>query len=213
MHSVREIGRTYAQANVDQFSGLKLDYSESLRRAASELGRTYSPEQFSGISKQLAESIKADRFPGISEQLAQSIKADRLRGISEQLSRTYAPVAMQGLTSRLAESMSIARLQNLPSAADLQLAFSRFEQDMASVEADDADALRLTLGRWLASRAAIAQLELLIAGLFVLAAFSQLVEDASGEDIPDSLQSSIALCFTVVAFLLLLMREREGTED
>jgi hypothetical protein len=65
-----------------------------------------------------------------------------------------------------------------------------------------------SLGWWLATRPFEVQVGMLVAGLVVLDAFTKLLEEISGEDVPDPLQAATQLCFAVVAFLLLWMQER-----
>lgn len=168
----------------------------------------------SQLASQVARDFPQPRVQQIIEQTTLELPAIRLAQISEQLAGQYPPPALAEMMRKATEAVHIAGLdERYPTARDLGAAASRFEDDVTSAAHDPETDTHLSVAAWLASRALLSQLKLLVAGLGVLEAFTVLMEEATGEDVPDTLQASIALCFAMVAFLLLLMEERNKRNE
>jgi hypothetical protein len=147
--------------------------------------------------------IPRERLRQATERLAQPYSHDRLREIVAQFSGAY---AHEQIMRTLRESVASVRPSILEA---LETAARGLEDQMREAEAEGPQpAQPMSLGWWLASRPLLVQLELLSLALAVLAAFSEVVEDVSGEDIPDPLQSTTALLFAMTAFLLAWIHER-----
>jgi hypothetical protein len=174
---------------------------EQLRRATE--GIAGIPQEQIRRTTEAIAGIPQERIRRATEAIARPYSHERLSEIVARFSGAY---AHEQIARTLRESVGSMR----PSVLEaLDTAARRLEDQMREAEAEGPQrAQPMSLGWWLASRPLLVQLELLSLALAVLAAFSEVVEDVSGEDIPDPLQSTTALLFAMTAFLLAWIHER-----
>lgn len=196
-----QVTRKYPHAAIRRLSEitrlsepLALDYSqqERIRRVSASVRATYPPAKIQRIIEEVARSYSARQMAQASEQVTRGVTQQSIRRIAQQM-----------------ESIAqVQRFDRYTSAAVLASAARRFEQ-----EAEAGDLPQSgdgpSLGGWLATRPLVVQVGLLYAGLQVLDAFSKLLEEATGEDIPDTLQAATAVCFAMIGFLLIWFSERD----
>ena len=137
-------------------------------------------------------------------QLVPYGQAEQVRRMTALLEQAYSPRHLRAALEQLAQ------LQHLPgSGVVLADAATQLEHEIEAAGDLPADGSRTSLGWWLATRPLTAQLALLATALGVVEPFATLIEDTTGENVPDSVVAGVQVCIAIVAFLLVWLRERD----
>jgi len=169
---------------------------QAAERLAEHLQKAFPPEATQLLAEQLEKAFPSQR---IAEQFAQLLPKLRLDALS------ITPYTTHDLMKVRLHVAGLTR----PGTMDLTAAARELE-----AEVEDADGtVDQPLGVWLISREWVTKLKLLVAALQVLSAASKVLEQASGEDIPDSLQAVAATCFAVVTFLTMVLDNQLKKQD
>jgi hypothetical protein len=132
--------------------------------------------------------------------------------LTRALTQTYSQENLALLRENI--SRSLANVVKVAAATDWAEAAERFEAELAA--SGDAplaeEEPRVPLGWWLSTRPLVVQLGLLQAALVALEKATRLLEELSGQDIPDPLQATTEVVVAVSVFLLLYLQERHKTD-
>ena len=132
----------------------------------------------------------------------------------EQITRGYSQESIRRLSEQIASIQRTPAFREYAAAQSMAAAAERFEEEVEGAGALPETEPGPSPGWWLASRPLLKQVALLYAALQVLDAVeARLLEDASGNDVPDPVQAATQVCFAVVAFLILWLSERDQSGD
>lgn len=168
-----------------------------LRRATENLTVTFNHE---AVLRRATENLRIT----LSHE-------DVLRRAMESVRRLSGDDALRRATENL--RITLSQEDVLQRAAEWAAAAREFDSDLQAAQEDDAEDRARSLAWWLATRSLTSQVALLHGALGVLYAFNYLVEQATGEDIPDTLQAATMFALEVMAFLVIYLGERYKDDD